>query len=230
MDVLTAPDNYIMVDNIDESVDDTKLMALARSLFSNMTPVVELPDTTDQKICYQKLLPRLASLNLEIHQVVGVGDCYFRSLADQIVSNDEYHPFFRAVTAAYMRANRASFEVQFRKEFPLRSYDAYCDEVATLKKPVGEIPILASCEAFGIKIIRIFSYGTRVVEVLVPRSKSFTKVVYISFIHEHADSVFPIGTRPPPRPAPLSKQRRAELKKSGSYTVLDHSRNMRYPV
>ncbi|CAF0872520.1 unnamed protein product [Adineta ricciae] len=53
---------------------------------------------------------QLRAFNLQLRDIVGDGNCLFRSFADQMDGNQHRHAYYRAKICEYMRANREDFE------------------------------------------------------------------------------------------------------------------------
>ncbi|XP_031743793.1 OVARIAN TUMOR DOMAIN-containing deubiquitinating enzyme 7 isoform X3 [Cucumis sativus] len=69
---------------------------------------------------------QLDLLNLQIVQVTADGNCFFRSLADQLDGDQEEHVKYRKMVVQYILKNREMFEPFIEDDVP---FDEYCDSM-----------------------------------------------------------------------------------------------------
>ncbi|CAI0405769.1 unnamed protein product [Linum tenue] len=69
---------------------------------------------------------QLDGLGLKIIQVTADGNCFFRSLADQLDGNEEEHGKYRSMIVQYIRENRELFEPFLEDDVP---FDEYCQQM-----------------------------------------------------------------------------------------------------
>lgn len=70
-------------------------------------------DDTDTKTSsddYDQFVTHLRSLGVYIREIVGDGNCLFRSVADQLYNDQERHRELRTEVTNYMRNHRTFFE------------------------------------------------------------------------------------------------------------------------
>lgn len=61
---------------------------------------------------YELFAAQLANLGLELRDITGDGNCFFRALSDQLNGNESEHIRYRREVCKYMRENRDEFEVK----------------------------------------------------------------------------------------------------------------------
>ncbi|XP_078173987.1 SEC-C motif-containing protein / OTU-like cysteine protease family protein isoform X1 [Carex rostrata] len=76
-----------------------------------------------KKVNLSELRSQLDLLGLKIIEVVADGNCFFRSLADQLEGNEEEHARYRAMVVQYIRNHREDFEPFIEDEV---QFDDYC--------------------------------------------------------------------------------------------------------
>ncbi|XP_055825620.1 OVARIAN TUMOR DOMAIN-containing deubiquitinating enzyme 7 isoform X1 [Solanum dulcamara] len=69
---------------------------------------------------------QLDALGLKIIQVTADGNCFFRSLGDQLEGNEEEHEKYRDMTVKFIRNNRDTFEPFIEDDVP---FDEYCESM-----------------------------------------------------------------------------------------------------
>ncbi|CAN1192001.1 OVARIAN TUMOR DOMAIN-containing deubiquitinating enzyme 7 [Linum perenne] len=69
---------------------------------------------------------QLDGLGLKIIQVTADGNCFFRSLADQLAGNEEEHEKYRSMVVQYIRKNREIFEPFLEDDVP---FEEYCQQM-----------------------------------------------------------------------------------------------------
>ncbi|KAL8234128.1 hypothetical protein R6Q59_020228 [Mikania micrantha] len=69
---------------------------------------------------------QLDALDLKIIEVTADGNCFFRSLADQLEGDEHMHEKYRKMVVQYIMKNRESFEPFIEDEVP---FDEYCQSM-----------------------------------------------------------------------------------------------------
>ncbi|KAL0856605.1 hypothetical protein Bca101_061758 [Brassica carinata] len=74
---------------------------------------------------------QLDSLGLKIIQVTADGNCFFRSLADQLEGNEDEHSKYRSMVVQYIVKNREMFEPFIEDDVPFEDYCKTMDDDGT---------------------------------------------------------------------------------------------------
>ncbi|KAJ1694920.1 hypothetical protein LUZ63_011618 [Rhynchospora breviuscula] len=86
-------------------------------------PVRDFVKKQGKKVNLSEFLAQLDLLGLKIIEVVADGNCFFRSLADQLEGNEEEHTKYRSMVVQYIRNHREDFEPFIEDEM---LFDDYC--------------------------------------------------------------------------------------------------------
>ncbi|PWA46804.1 hypothetical protein CTI12_AA505160 [Artemisia annua] len=169
------------------------------------------------------LLQRLKEYKYVRRQVRDDGNCFFRAVSHQLFNTEDYHMFIRAVAMAYMRLHHQDFYDP--REGSFEGFWNYTYKMSQCGEYAGEDMIKATCESFRLKIVRLFSFHERCIEELIPRFDRPKKVIHLSFIPSHSDSMFRVGTMPAEPLPTLTTTRINQMKQNGTYTLADLGRN-----
>ncbi|KAH0856715.1 hypothetical protein HID58_084976 [Brassica napus] len=74
---------------------------------------------------------QLDALGLKIIQVTADGNCFFRSLADQLEGNEDEHSKYRSMVVQYIVKNREMFEPFIEDDVPFEDYCKTMDDDGT---------------------------------------------------------------------------------------------------
>ncbi|KAH8506856.1 hypothetical protein H0E87_013597 [Populus deltoides] len=163
-------------------------------MFCQHTPRVngEIPDVNDATLDHERLSERLATYGLEELQIEGDGNCQFRALADQLFRSPDYHKHVRKKIVKQLKHFRKSYEGYVPMKY--RSY------VKKMKKP-GEwgdhLTLQAAADRFGAKICLVTSFRDTCYIEIMPKDKSPTRELWLSFWSEvHYNSLYATGDVP----------------------------------
>lgn len=152
----------------------------------------EVPDVNDATLDHERLSERLATYGLAELQIEGDGNCQFRALADQMFRNQDYHKHVRKEVVKQLK--------QFRKLYegyvPMK-YRHYRRKMKKLGEWGDHITLQAAADRFEAKICLVTSFrDTYYIEIL-PKEKTPTREVWLSFWSEvHYNSLYGIGDVP----------------------------------
>ncbi|KAL9398102.1 hypothetical protein Peur_007063 [Populus x canadensis] len=152
----------------------------------------EIPDVNDATLDHERLSERLATYGLEELQIEGDGNCQFRALADQLFRSPDYHKHVRKKIVKQLKHFRKSYEGYVPMKY--RSY------VKKMKKP-GEwgdhLTLQAAADQFGAKICLVTSFRDTCYIEIMPKDKSPTRELWLSFWSEvHYNSLYATGDVP----------------------------------
>lgn len=107
------------------------------------------------------LYDELAALGLQMHEVSGDGNCFFRTIADQLRAlgpefhEEEDHHSLRNRVVAYMRSNKDAFEPFVEDEEP---WDKYIERMELEGEWAGNLELQAASMELGVNI-RVYQAG-----------------------------------------------------------------------
>ena len=98
---------------------------------------------------FKKFLGKLLPLGYFIREVTGDGNCFFRSIADQLGEEGLQHPEVRARIVQYIAKNRPDFEPFIEDDVP---FDRYVSEMAKNATWGGNLELQACSKVFEVNI------------------------------------------------------------------------------
>uniref|UniRef100_A0A2P2JX39 ubiquitinyl hydrolase 1 n=1 Tax=Rhizophora mucronata TaxID=61149 RepID=A0A2P2JX39_RHIMU len=152
----------------------------------------EIPDVNEASLDHERLSERLATYGLAEMQIAGDGNCQFRALADQLFRNPDHHKHVRKQVVKQLKHFRKLYE-----GYVPMNYKSY---LKTMKKS-GEwgdhITLQAAADRFGAKISLVTSFRDTFYIEIMPKDKTPTREVWLSFWSEvHYNSLYGSGDVP----------------------------------
>lgn len=95
----------------------------------------------------QRLAERLSHLRLDMWEMVGDGNCQFRSISNALYGSERHHSLVRDTVVRYMAANKAEFEPYLGED-----WRRYIRDMAAEGTWGDELTLRACCDAYGIMI------------------------------------------------------------------------------
>ncbi len=121
---------------------------------------------------FEKLLN---TINLQIHEVDGDGNCLFRAVAHSLYGDEEYHDLVREKTMDYIVKNRDFYESYVSIDF-----DCYVEFKRKLATWGDDLEIQALSELYG-RPITIYAYSTDPLWWLGEQENSDIEPIRISY-------------------------------------------------
>ncbi|GLT70531.1 hypothetical protein SLA2020_426050 [Shorea laevis] len=158
----------------------------------------DIPDVNDATLDHQRLSERLATYGLAELQIEGDGNCQFRALADQLFRNPDYHKHVRKQIIKQLKQYRKLYEGYV----PMK-YKSYRRKMKKSGEWGDHVTLQAAADRFGVKICLVTSFRDTCYIEILPKDKSPTRDIWLSFWSEvHYNSLYGSGdvpTRPPRR-------------------------------
>ncbi|PWA68257.1 OTU domain-containing protein [Artemisia annua] len=197
---------------------DMDLIRYGNDLFHYLPDNIQ-PGTADP---FERLQQRLDEFQYVVRPVVGDdGNCVPRSIAHQLFSNEEHHPYVRETVAAQLRV----FWERYIYQRSAGAYERYVDKMATQTKWCDFTFCQAAADVFRVKFFEIVSYDSYAKCIILPHDRVFKKVIFICSSDEHTDSMFPVGVQQE-RVPPVSDVRLRLMRNTGLFTAQDLNRNL----
>lgn len=92
-----------------------------------------------------RLAMRLQHLKLDMWEMVGDGNCQFRSISNALYGSEQHHGLVRDTVVRYMAANKAEFEPYLGED-----WRRYINDMAADGTWGDELTLRACCDAYGI--------------------------------------------------------------------------------
>eukprot|EP00698_Gefionella_okellyi_P022555 TRINITY_DN7494_c0_g1_i1.p1 TRINITY_DN7494_c0_g1~~TRINITY_DN7494_c0_g1_i1.p1 ORF type:complete len:185 (+),score=48.08 TRINITY_DN7494_c0_g1_i1:302-856(+) len=131
---------------------------------------------------------RLSHLNLKTVEMLGDGNCQFRSFSSQLYRTPDHHLHVRASAVAQLREKRHLYSMFFDGDADMDRY------IAQMAKPMtwgDEITMKAVADRFGVVIHVITSTDDYWSLVYQPDQKLVDKHLFVSYISPvHYNSVY----------------------------------------
>jgi OTU domain-containing protein 3 len=93
---------------------------------------------------------QLGKLDLNIREMVGDGNCLFRSISDQLTSSEHAHFNVREALCDFVEANQPDFEPFIEDDEP---FDDYLERMRNDGEWGGNFELAAAVQCFGINIV-----------------------------------------------------------------------------
>mmetsp|Transcript_47406 Transcript_47406/g.121005 ORF Transcript_47406/g.121005 Transcript_47406/m.121005 type:complete len:351 (-) Transcript_47406:158-1210(-) len=163
----------------------------------------------------QRVLDRLGEFDLCEYEVLGDGNCQFRSLSDQLFRSPRHYKQVRRAVIKELRARP-----QLYSPYVPGSYKTYCAEMAKDTAWGDNITLQATSNHYGTRITLITSYAQEFIIQIEPSRSRTNRTLYLSFWAEvHYNSISPASdpprhakdTPPPPPPKLLGSRKLGQL-------------------
>ncbi|XP_068655403.1 OVARIAN TUMOR DOMAIN-containing deubiquitinating enzyme 11-like isoform X2 [Aristolochia californica] len=159
-----------------------------------LTPRVNgtIPTVNDATLDHERLLERLTTYGLAELQVEGDGNCQFRSLADQLFRNPDYHKHLRKQVVKQLKNCRKLYEGYV----PMK-YKTYLKKMKRSGEWGDHLTLQAAADRFGAKICLVTSFRDTCLIEIVPNGQSPSRELWLSFWSEvHYNSLYGVGDVP----------------------------------
>nr|APA20157.1 cysteine proteinase superfamily protein [Populus tomentosa] len=155
----------------------------------------EIPDVNDATLDHERLSERLATYGLEELQIEGDGNCQFRALADQLFHSPDYHKHVRKKIVKQLKHFRKSYEGYVPMKY--RSYLKKMKKLDFYGEWGDHLTLQAAADRFGAKICLVTSFRDTCYIEIMPKDKSPTRELWLSFWSEvHYNSLYATGDVP----------------------------------
>ena len=102
---------------------------------------------------FEKLAEQIRPLGLCLRKVSADGNCFFRSVADQLEGKPSNHPRFRAKACSYMAQHRESFEPFIVIGEDGSSFDDYLRNMSKDKEWAGQMELKAIAQSCNVHVV-----------------------------------------------------------------------------
>lgn len=152
----------------------------------------EIPDVNDATLDHERLSERLSTYDLAELHIEGDGNCQFRALADQLFRNPDYHKHVRKEVVKQLKHHKKLYE----SYVPMK-YRSYVKKMKKLGEWGDHVTLQAAADRFEAKICLLTSFRDTCFIEIVPKNKSPTKELWLSFWSEvHYNSLYGSGDIP----------------------------------
>lgn len=152
----------------------------------------EIPDVNDATLDHERLSERLSTYDLAELHIEGDGNCQFRALADQLFRNPDYHKHVRKEIVKQLKHHKKLYE----SYVPMK-YRSYVKKMKKLGEWGDHVTLQAAADRFEAKICLLTSFRDTCFIEIVPKNKSPTKELWLSFWSEvHYNSLYGSGDIP----------------------------------
>ncbi|KAH0453301.1 hypothetical protein IEQ34_017625 [Dendrobium chrysotoxum] len=153
-----------------------------------LTPRVngKIPDINNATLDHERLSERLATYGLAELRVEGDGNCQFRALADQLFRNPDYHKHVRKEVVKQLK----HFQKLYESYVPM-DYKTYLKYMKRSGEWGDHVTLQATADRFAAKICLLTSFKDNCLIEIVPKEKSPSKELWLSFWSEvHYNSLY----------------------------------------
>ncbi|XP_073026610.1 OVARIAN TUMOR DOMAIN-containing deubiquitinating enzyme 11-like [Primulina eburnea] len=145
-----------------------------------------IPDATDARLDHERLADRLTTYGLAEMQIEGDGNCQFRAIADQLLRNPDYHKYVRKEVVKQLKHHKKLYE----SYVPMK-YKSYVKSMKRLGGWGDHVTLQAAADRFEVKICLVTSFRDTCYIEILPKDKTPTKELWLSFWSEiHYNSLY----------------------------------------
>ncbi|KAF9587440.1 hypothetical protein IFM89_002621 [Coptis chinensis] len=148
-----------------------------------------IPDVDDATLDHERLSERLTTYGLAELQIEGDGNCQFRALADQLFRNPDYHKHVRKQVVKQLKHCKHLYE-----SYVPMDYKSYLKKMKRSGEWGDHVTLQAAADRFSAKICLLTSFRDTYYIEIVPKEKSPSRVLWLSFWSEvHYNSLYSNG-------------------------------------
>lgn len=152
----------------------------------------EIPDYGNTTLDHERLTERLATYGLAELQVEGDGNCQFRSLADQLFRNPDYHKHVRREVVKQLK----QFQKFYESYVPMK-YRTYLKNMKRSGEWGDHLTLQAAADRYGAKICLLTSFRDTTLIEIMPKNANPSRELWLSFWSEvHYDSLYGVDDLP----------------------------------
>ncbi|KAI0495616.1 hypothetical protein KFK09_021919 [Dendrobium nobile] len=171
-----------------QSIGPARFVYRRKEKADRLTPRIngKIPDINNATLDHERLSERLATYGLAELRVEGDGNCQFRALADQLFRNPDYHKHVRKEVVKQLK----HFQKLYESYVPM-DYKTYLKYMKRSGEWGDHVTLQATADRFAAKICLLTSFKDNCLIEIVPKEKSPSKELWLSFWSEvHYNSLY----------------------------------------